>query len=155
MSTAWQRVHDRHQLSARILADVRRSGRGTVTARWADDIAETFGDLDSFLQHVQRRWYTALAARVDGLLEDDVADRQAAVRALWVDLARTDPASRLLLDAYAGHPALAHGERRHASLLAAVLAPVEPPDTDDATGTARVRRRPCRLLSLLRLTPTR
>lgn len=155
MSTAWQRVHDRYRLAAQVLEEVRRSGRPEIPARWADDIEAVFGGVEGFLRHVQRRWYTALATRVDALLEEGAADRQAALRAAWLDLVRVDPASRLLLDAYAGHPALAHGERRHSTLLAAALAPTSAPAAPDEVSTAGARapRCRCRLRSLLRLMP--
>lgn len=156
MSTAWRRVHDRYQLAARVLAEVRRSRQSEIPTRWADDIEAVFGGVDGLLQHVQRRWYTALAARVDALLEEGAMDRQAAVRAAWSELARVDPASRLLLDAYAGHAALSHGERRHSTLLAAALAPTADPDdhSETSTSAAPASRCRCPLRSLLlRLMP--
>ena len=135
MSEAWDRVHNRYRVAAWVLDDVRRSRRPETISRWSDEIEEAFGDLDSFLRHIQRRWYTALAARVDQILEEQVSDRQAAVRAAWQELTRLEPASRLLLDAYAGHPALEHGERRHSEMLGAALTPT-PEATEPAAAPA-------------------
>jgi len=153
MSAAWERVHDRYRVSRVVLEEVGRSGRADAVSAWADEIEAAFGDLDAFLQHVQRRWYTALAARVDAVLEQDVADRQAAVRAAWSELAGVDPATRVVLDAYAGHPALQHGERAHTRLLGAALA--SPPQPRVIARQRRWVIQRCPLRSWLRALPTR
>ena len=153
MSAAWDRVHNRYQVAARVLDDVRRSRRAETVSDWSDEIEAAFGDLDSFLRHVQRRWYTSLATRVDQILEEGVPDRQAAVRAAWEELGRLDPASRLLLDAYAGHPALQHGERRHSELLGAALRPPQEATELAATPARSWWPRWCPLRSLVRLLP--
>jgi hypothetical protein len=153
MSAAWDRAHNRYEVAARVLDDVRRSRHAETLTRWSDEIEAAFGDLDAFLRHVQRRWYTALAARVDRILEDEVWDRQAAVREAWEELARLDPASRLVLDAYSGHPALEHGERRHSQLLGAALMPPQDVTTSAPTPARSWWPRWCPLRSLLRLLP--
>lgn len=153
MSAAWDRVHNRHRVAALVLDDVRRRGHAETVVRWSDEIEGAFGDLDSFLRHVQRRWYTALAARVDRVLEQETPDRQAAVRQAWSDLSRLDPASRLLLDAYAGHPALQHGERRHSQLLRAALRPRQDATEPAVTPARSWLPRCCVVRSLLRLLP--
>ena len=155
MSAAWERTHERYRVAGAVLAEIRRSGGIDAVAAWAEDIEAAFGDLDAFLQHVQRRWYTALAARVDCILEEGVDDRQAAVRAAWSELADLDPASRMVLDAYAGHPALQHGERQHSRLLAAAL--TSPPEATDEPGVTEPRRGSlrCPLRSLVRRLATR
>jgi len=139
-----------------VLDDVSRSGSTEAVSGWAEDIEAAFGDLDTFLRHVQRRWYTALGARVDGVLERGAVDRQAEVRAAWSELAAADPGSRMVLDAYAGHPALQHGERRHAGLLAAAL--MSPPEEEPTESRVTVLGRAwkwCPLRSLFRLLVTR
>lgn len=153
MSAAWQRVHNRYRVAAGVLEDVSRSGSAETISRWSDDVEAAFGDLDSFLRHVQRRWYTALGARVDQILEEEVSDRQGAVRAAWQELSGLDPASRLILDAYADHPALQHGERRHSHLLGAALRPPHEAGDKAATAAPSARPRRCVLRSLARLLP--
>ena len=156
MSAAWERVHERYRVASAVLEDVRRSGRPDAVAGWSEEIEAAFGDLDAFLQHVQRRWYTAIAARVDAVLESDVGDRTTAVRGAWEDLSRHDPASRIVLDAYAAHPALQHGERQHGRLLAAALRSPTPEAAEPAVTTARrVWPRWCPLRTLVRSLATR
>ena len=155
--SAAERVHERYRVASIVLEDVRRSGRPDAVSRWSEEIEAAFGDLDTFLQHVQRRWHTAIAARVDAVLESDPGDRAAAVRAAWEDLARVDPASRIVLDAYAAHPALQHGERQHGRLLAAALRSPAP-EAVESGGVSAVRRpwsRRCPVRSLVRTLATR
>jgi hypothetical protein len=64
---------------------------------------------------VQRQWYSRLAVRVDAML--DPAGTDADPRQMWDSLCDDEPGMRRLLDAYAAHPALRHGDVLNSDLL--------------------------------------
>ncbi|HWL97942.1 MAG TPA: hypothetical protein VNP20_11380 [Nocardioidaceae bacterium] len=120
MSAAWDRVRRRHRLVESALDLVRVGGVDELAAMDAQIRAEYAEEgFDGFLRDVQRRWHRAFDARLDGVLESGVADTRAAVLMLWQHLAQTHPQTRLVLDAYADHPALQPAERRHGDMLQA------------------------------------
>jgi hypothetical protein len=120
MSETWERRHRRYRLVDDVLDDATRRGARAVF-RQHDAIAAEYGDagVGGFLTDVQRRWHRAFEARLDVVLESGDADPAAAVAVLWQTLARTLPGTRLVLDAYADHPALAGAEARHRARLRA------------------------------------
>lgn len=116
MSEAWQRVHRRYELAEEVLRRVPRARRvDDVIGRWSPQIEREFGDLGTFLQHVQRQWYARLAVRLDVLLDPDGPDEDP--RLVWDRLCREEPAMRRLLDVYAAHPALRHGDQVNSDLV--------------------------------------
>ena len=120
MSAAWDRVRRRHRLVESALDLVRVAGVDELAAMEEQIHAEYAEEgFDGFLRDVQRRWHRAFDARLDGVLESGVADTRAAVLMLWQHLAQTLPETRLVLDAYADHPALQPGEARHRGMLLA------------------------------------
>jgi hypothetical protein len=118
MSGTWDQVRRRYALVEEVLDGVGRAGAAAVP-RWQEPIeAEYDGEgLDGFLRDVQRRWHRAFDARLDAVLESDPPDPAAAVTDLWQMLAASQPAARQVLDAYAGHAALAAAEARHRRML--------------------------------------
>lgn len=118
MPEAWDRVRRRHALVEQVLDRVGDSGASALP-RWHDRIeAEYVGEgLGGFLRDVQWRWHRAFDARLDALLESDPTDPATAVAELWQELTASKPATRLVLDAYAGHPALAAADTRHRRML--------------------------------------
>jgi hypothetical protein len=152
MSEAWDRVRRRYALVEEVLGDIGGSGTA-VLPRWQERIeAEYDGEgVDGFLRDVQRRWHRAFDARLDAVLENDTPDPALAVTHLWQTLSAAQPAVRLVLDAYDGHPALDAAETRHRAMLRAatgvdladVRAQIDTPS--DARGP-----RACRLAGLLR-----
>jgi len=115
MSDAWQRVHRRYELAEEVLGRVRRARSvEAVVERWLPHLEREFGALDGFLQHVQRQWYSRLAVRLDTVLDPDGTDEDP--RRIWRELAEDEPALRRVLAAYAGHPALEHGDRVNSAL---------------------------------------
>jgi hypothetical protein len=118
MSEAWDRVRRRHRLVDSALDLVRVAGVDEIAAMEAQIRAEYAEEgFDGLLRDVQRRWHRAFDARLDGVLESGVDDTRAAVLMLWQHLAQTLPESRLVLDAYADHPALQPAEARHRRML--------------------------------------
>ncbi|MGH3759832.1 hypothetical protein [Actinophytocola sp.] len=98
---SWETTRRRYRLVHSVLDEVARTGRPEVPPRLRARVDAEFGDFGGFLQEVRRRWNRSLEARLDGF---DPAGE------VWRELARDLPATRLLLDTYADHPAL--GERR-------------------------------------------
>jgi hypothetical protein len=119
MAASWDRARRRYQLVHAVLDDDARTGRPVVPARYAADVDAEFGDFGGFLRDVQMRWYRAFDARLDTVLEAQPDDVCAAVAGVWRDLCAAQPASRLLLDAHAEHPALAELDGHHRRTLRA------------------------------------
>jgi hypothetical protein len=120
MTSAWDRVHARYQLAAGVLREAARTGDGAVAEQWRAQIEDVFGDFGAFLLHVQRRWFTALEARLDACLEaadNSEAEFRALLARVWTELAADDPGTRAVLDAYADHAAVRTGEARHRHIL--------------------------------------
>lgn len=119
MSMAWERTHRRYELMRAVLDEIAGSPEPTIPSRLADRIEAEYGDIGAFLADVSRRWYQTFDAHLDALLAAPPPDMSHAVRSLWHDLAREHPATRHLLDAYAGHPALVAVDARHRNTLLA------------------------------------
>lgn len=116
MSGSWEQVHRRYELAEEVLRRLRRARRvEDVVERWLPHIDREFGDLGTFLQHVQRQWYSRLAVRVDMML--DPAGTDGDPRSMWNSLCDDEPGMRRLLDTYAAHPALRHGDLLNSDLL--------------------------------------
>lgn len=128
-----------------VLADMARTGHPVVTRR--AEVEAEFGDLDTFLLALHHRWWTALEARVDGVLEDEPPDPGGAVAAAATRLAGPD---RLLLDAYAERPALGAAERVRRRRLAD-LAGIDPGVLDRAPAPADRRGPLARLAARLQV----
>ncbi|HEX2176532.1 MAG TPA: hypothetical protein VHG70_11540 [Nocardioidaceae bacterium] len=123
MSETWDRVRRRYRLVEDVLGDVEREGIEALRA-WEGALAAEYGaedddGLGGFLTDVQRRWQRAFDARLDAVLEDAGPDTAAAVAELWRQLAERFPATRLVLDAHHGHPALATAQARQRRMLKA------------------------------------
>ncbi|MFE3448817.1 hypothetical protein ACFXJ8_07750 [Nonomuraea sp. NPDC059194] len=147
---SWSQSRRRHQLVHAVLAGIAETGRPIVPAELAAEVSAEFGGSEEFLREVQRRWYRAFDARLDAVLEDPPHDLRAPLVRLWHELADAMPAARLLLDAHAGHPALAELDAHHRRTLDAATGvdlddldltrPVPPPRRSPAA-----RRCPTRL----------
>ncbi|MGH8964476.1 MAG: hypothetical protein ACRDXB_03985 [Actinomycetes bacterium] len=114
MSSAWEGTHRRYALTQDVLAEVARTGS---PAALAHEIDAVYGDFDTFLCDLRRRWYLIFDTRLDLLLERPPRNLERAVANLWRDLEREYPAIRVLLDAYP-EPTAADAHHR-AALLAA------------------------------------
>jgi hypothetical protein len=116
-----QRTRRRHRLVTELLDDVDRHGLAALTD-WHGAIAREYGDddLGGLLTDIECRWQRVFDARLDGPLENDAAHLQEAVVHLWDTMSEELSGTRLLLDAYAGHPALVRAQTRHRRMLAAV-----------------------------------
>lgn len=124
MSYAWERTHRRYRLVHAVLDDVAAAGRAVLSAGRLAEIETEYGGLDGFLQDVQLRWYRTLEARLDTVLERRATGRSGgdgdAVHRLWQRLDAEQWPMRLLLDAFADHPAVLAGEAHHRPRLSAV-----------------------------------
>ena len=148
---SWARTHRRNAVVEAVLADVGRRGPG-VLETWLPRVEADFDDFGQFLQHVQRRWNTHWAARLDLLIERGQAQDARAVRAQWRRQTRALSGTRELLDAYADHPALRRGARTYDALElgATGLPATQPSRKQPATKRTRTRLRDrrCPLLAL-------
>lgn len=114
---SWEDYERRKHLMDAVLADVTASGGWRLPDRWRPEIAATFGDEAGFALALYPRWFSALSARLDAVLEELPADLAgAAEREAW-RLARERPAMIAVLSAYAGHPSLAAARRRELRYL--------------------------------------
>ena len=119
MASSWDRLHRRHRLVHAVLHEIDRTGRPAVAATLRAEVDAEFGDFGGLLTEVQLRWYRAFDARLDLVLENEPDDLPAAVADIWATLADTMPASRLLLDTHAEHPALRASHEHHRLTLRA------------------------------------
>lgn len=131
MSMAWERTHRRYELTHAVLADVTRTGRADIPAGLLGEIDTLYGDLDTFVADLRRRWYLTFDARLDALLEHSPPDMARAVADLRRDLDREQPAFRLLFEAYPADTAV--DDHHRATLRAAT-------GVDQPTAHARTRR---------------
>lgn len=99
----WAEVHDRHRLARDLLHQVEEQGdAGPVQSAMAD-IAFTFGSFDLFLKHLEHLWTLQTQVRIDSAIERGTGYEPARTCEL---VAQQEPGIRLLLEAYADHPAL-------------------------------------------------
>lgn len=119
MSMAWERTHRRYELTQAVLTHVARTGRAELSPGLLGEIDELYGDVDTFVSDLRRRWCLTFDARLDALLEDPPPDPAAAVAGLRRELDRELPAYRILFDA---HPARAAVDDHHRATLAAATA---------------------------------
>ena len=105
----WAQVRRRYRLVHEVTSDFGRTGPGALV-EWQSAIEAEFGDLGSFLRDVQRRYLTAVHARLDAVLESDSTDLEALATSVLAELAASYPSLLALLDAYAGHSALTDGD---------------------------------------------
>jgi len=132
MSSSWDRLGRRQQLARAVLDEIGRTGRPAVPATFRAAVDAEFGNFGGFLNEVQLGWYRAFDARLDAVLEDQPDDLPAAVADIRAGLADAMPASRLLLDTHAAHPALrALHEHHRRTLRSATGTNQEPGSRDD------------------------
>ena len=135
MSMAWERTHRRYAVTRAVLAEVARTRRPELPAGLLGEIDTLYGDLDTFLSDLRRRWYLTFDARLDALLEHPPPDMARAVADLRHDLDREQPAFRVLFEAHPERTAAHDNHREHhrATLRAAT-------GVDQPVADARTRR---------------
>lgn len=131
MSMAWERTHRRYAVTQAVLAEVARTRRPDLPARLLGEIHTLYGDLETFLADLRRRWYLTFDARLDALLEQPPPDMARAVADLRRDLNREQPAFRVLFEAYPDRAAV---DSHHRATLRAATG------VDQHTARARTRR---------------
>ena len=100
-----------------VLADIDETGGWQVPARWLPEVERTFGSVAGFAQALYPRWFAALTARLDPVLEEQPADLPDEAARVAAELAREQPALFAMLAAYCDHPALAEVHRRERQYL--------------------------------------
>lgn len=149
----WEQTHRRYDLVYAVADAIALRGPEVID-EWHDEIDEVFDDVAGFLRDVQRRWYTAVDAYLDAVLEEQPADVEAAVAEILGRVSTTDRALRIVLDAFADHPALAEGDAQHRWSLLAVTGvdqdKLVPPAQEQRQAACRVRAAARRALSEMR-----
>ena len=102
----WAEVHDRHRLARGLLREVEQQGGVRAVERAMPDIVCTFGSFDLFLKHLEHIWMLETHVRIDFAMECGRGNDPARICEL---VARQEPGIRLVLEAYADHPALRDG----------------------------------------------
>lgn len=113
---SWKDYERRQHLMDSVLDDVAASG-WHLPAQRQTEITETFGDEAGFALALYPRWFSALSARLDAVLEELPADLAGEAERAAVRLARERPAMIAVLSAYADHPALAAARRQERQYL--------------------------------------
>jgi len=103
---SWKDYERRQRLMNGVLDDVAASGDWSLPRQRQPEISETFGDEAGFALALYPRWFSALSARLDAVLEELPADLAGAAGREARRLARERPAMIAVLSAYADHPAL-------------------------------------------------
>ena len=99
----WAEVHDRHRLERGLLRRVEERGDVGAVESALPDIVSTFGSFDVFLKHLEHIWILETQVRDDLAMERGSGSDPATICQL---VARQEPGIRLVLEAYADHPAL-------------------------------------------------
>ncbi|MFI7678471.1 hypothetical protein [Actinophytocola sp. NPDC049390] len=114
MSMAWERTHRRYAVTQAVLAAVASTRRPDIPADLLGEIDTLYGDLDTFLSDLRRRWYLMFDARLDALLEQPPPDMARATADLHRDLDREQPAFRILFEAHPDRVAVHDHHTAHA-----------------------------------------
>ena len=99
----WAEVHDRHRLARGLLRRVAAQGDVMPVESALPDIVSTFGSFGVFLKHLEHIWILETQVRVDLAMERGSGNDPATICQL---VARQEPGIRLVLEAWADHPAL-------------------------------------------------
>ena len=99
----WAEVHERHRLARGLLRRIEEQGDAAVVTSAMGDIVITFGSFGLFLKHLEHIWLLETHVRMDFAMERGRGVDQARMAEL---VAQQEPGIRLVLEAYADHPAL-------------------------------------------------
>jgi hypothetical protein len=97
---------------------------GDYAAPWRSSPAlwEFFSDESDLLRHLQQTWRNALAGAVYVAIEQGDGDLQADVAKAFTTVCQRHSGLRKVLEANAGHPAIASAVRKERALLSSVVA---------------------------------
>lgn len=112
---SWEDYRQRTRVLDAVLDDVTASGDWQIPDQRQPEIEQTFGDQAGFARALYPRWFAALSARMDTVLEAHPEDLPEAAEREAAQLARERAGLFALLAAYADHPALeeAREQERH------------------------------------------
>jgi hypothetical protein len=114
---SWETYRRRESVIDGVLEDVAASGDVRISDKWQPEIEETFGGVAGFAGALYPRWFAALTARLDQVLQDQPADLPDAAARVAVELAREQPALFAVLASCSGHPALEAARQRERRYL--------------------------------------
>ena len=114
---SWETYQRRARVMNEVLDDVAASDDRRIPDRWRPEIERTFGSEAGLARALYPRWFAALTARLDPVLEAGPADLPDAAARAARQLARERPALFGLLAAYRGDPALADARRQERRYL--------------------------------------
>lgn len=113
---SWEDYRQRARVLDAVLDDVTASSDWQVPDQRQPEVEKTFGDQAGFAQALYPRWFAALTARLDAVLEEHPEDLPEAAEREAAQLARERAGLFALLAAHADHPALEEAreqERRY------------------------------------------
>lgn len=112
---SWEDYRRRTRVLDAVLDDVTASSDWQIPDQRQGEVVKTFGDEAGFAQALYPRWFAALSARMDTVLEVRPEDLPEAAEREAAQLARERAGLFALLAAYADHPALeeAREQERH------------------------------------------
>lgn len=114
---SWKDYERRQRLMDTVLGDVAASGDWSLPRQRQPEISETFGGEAGFALALYPRWFSALSARLDAVLEELPDDLEGAAEQEARRLARERPAMIAVLSAYVDHPELAAARHREQQYL--------------------------------------
>jgi hypothetical protein len=110
-----------HHVGDTVLAAVIAAADRRLDGTLPWDVADAerhFGSPEKLVSILQMRWHTHLAAMVEGALDDEPLDLEAAVIDAWRRCAADMPGVRRILDAHADSPGMQIAHRKDWELLA-------------------------------------
>lgn len=116
--SGWERTHRRYRLVYAVADDIANGGPEAIE-KWQAAIDLEYGGLDEFLLDVQRRWYNAVDAHLDMVLESS-AGADGTVPGVMQRVRESDGGLLAVLEAFEGHAALSAGARRHQAIMLAL-----------------------------------
>lgn len=106
MEKAQETYRQRARVIDGVLADIDHSGGRRIPAKWQLDIELLFGSEAGFALALYPRWFAALSARLDQVLEDLPGDLPDAAGRAAASLASERPELFTLLALHSGDPEL-------------------------------------------------
>lgn len=114
---SWEDYRRRSRVLDEVLEDVAANGNWRIPDRRLPEVGRMFGGAAGFAQALYPRWFAALTARLDAVLEARPADLPDAAARAARQLAGERPVLFALLAAYSGDPALESVRQRERRYL--------------------------------------
>jgi hypothetical protein len=114
---SWEDYRERTHVLDAVLDDVTAGSDWRIPEQRQSEVDETFGGQAGFARALYPRWFAALSARLDTVLEEHPADLPEAAEREAAQLARERAGLFALLTAHADSPALSEAREQEAHYL--------------------------------------